>query len=159
MAQLQIGKKAPQFTLAASNGEKVKLSDYLGHPIVLFFYPKDLTATCTQQACDFRDAFAEYRELDAVVLGISADDVKSHVKFVQKKELPFLLLADTDKKVCEKYGVWQLKKLYGKEYMGIVRSTFLIDKKGKLVREWRKVKAKGHVQQVLEAVQELEGGK
>ncbi|MGO4369556.1 thioredoxin-dependent thiol peroxidase [Paenibacillus sp. 2TAB19] len=156
MVQLHIGKKAPNFTLKASNGETVKLSDYIGHPVVLFFYPKDLTATCTQQACDFRDAHSEYRGLDAVVLGISADDVKSHVKFVEKKELPFLLLADTAKKVCEKYGVWQLKKLYGREYMGIVRSTFLIDKKGKLVREWRKVKIKDHVQQVLEAIQELD---
>ncbi|WP_337103704.1 thioredoxin-dependent thiol peroxidase [Paenibacillus sp. YIM B09110] len=156
MVQLQLGKKAPNFTLKASNGESVKLSDYIGHPVVLFFYPKDMTATCTQQACDFRDANAEYRELDAVVLGISADDVKSHVKFVEKKELPFLLLADTAKKVCEKYGVWQLKKLYGREYMGIVRSTFLIDKKGKLVREWRKVKIKDHVKQVLEAIQELD---
>lgn len=156
MAQLEIGKKAPNFKLPASNGEIVSLSDYRGQNVVIYFYPKDMTPTCTQQSCDLRDANSEFIEHNTVILGISTDSIKSHLRFIEKKELPFLLLSDEKHKVCEKYGVWQLKKLFGREYMGIVRSTFLIDGKGKLVREWRKVKVKGHSQEVLEAVQQLE---
>jgi peroxiredoxin Q/BCP len=151
----KVGKPAPDFVLPASNGESVKLSDYRGRNVVIYFYPKDLTATCTQQSCDFRDANADMLELNTVILGISADPVKSHLRFIEKNELPFLLLSDEERTVCELYGVWQLKKLYGREYMGIVRSTFLIDAAGKLVREWRKVKVKGHTEEVLDAVKAL----
>ncbi|MCK9858483.1 thioredoxin-dependent thiol peroxidase [Paenibacillus sp. ATY16] len=148
MSTIEVGKKAPDFKLPASNGETVKLSDYRGKKIVLYFYPKDNTPTCTQQACDFRDAYPAMVDSNTVVLGISPDPVKSHEKFIGKQSLPFLLLSDENHKVCEKYGVWQMKKMYGREYMGVVRSTFLINEKGKLVREWRGVKIKGHVQQV-----------
>ncbi|WP_336776119.1 thioredoxin-dependent thiol peroxidase [Paenibacillus sp. MMO-58] len=148
MSTIEVGKKAPDFKLPASNGETVKLSDYRGKKVVLYFYPKDNTPTCTQQACDFRDAYPAMADTNTVVLGISPDPVKSHEKFIGKQNLPFLLLSDENHKVCEKYGVWQMKKLYGREYMGVVRSTFLINEKGKLVREWRGVKIKGHVQQV-----------
>ncbi len=147
-----LGKKAPKFKLPASNGETISLMELRGAPVVIFFYPKDMTATCTVQACDMRDRYAEFRKMGAVVLGISGDSIKSHRNFIEKKELPYLLLADEDHKVCELYGVWQLKKLYGREYMGIVRSTFLIDAKGTLVQEWRNVKVKGHADAVLEAV-------
>lgn len=152
---LEVGKKAPKFKLLASNGETISLMDLRGRNVVIFFYPKDMTATCTVQACDMRDVYSEFVDANTVVLGISGDSIKSHQNFVAKKELPYLLLADEDHKVCEKYGVWQLKKLYGREYMGIVRSTFLIDAKGNLVREWRKVKVKGHAQEVLEAARSL----
>lgn len=154
--ELKVGRKAPNFKLPASNGETVALSDFRGKNIVLYFYPKDMTPTCTEQSCDLRDANDEFQEVNTVILGISTDSVKSHLRFIQKKELPFLLLSDEQHKVCERYGVWQLKKLFGREYMGIVRSTFLIDAKGKLVREWRKVKVAGHSQEVLEAAKQLE---
>ena len=149
------GKKAPDFALETIGSRQVKLSDFIGSKVVLFFYPKDLTPACTQESCDFRDAFAEFGENGTVVLGISNDTAQTHEKFAAKHGLPFELLADTEHRVCEQYGVWQLKKLYGREYMGLVRSTFLIDKKGKLVREWRNVRVKGHVQAVLEASREL----
>jgi peroxiredoxin Q/BCP len=155
MSAIEVGKKAPDFKLPASNGETVKLSDYCGKKVVIYFYPKDNTPTCTQQACDFRDAYPAMADSNTVVLGISPDPVKSHEKFIGKQGLPFLLLADEEHKVCEKYGVWQMKKLYGREYMGVVRSTFLIDEKGKLVREWRGVKIKGHVQQVADEAAKL----
>ncbi|MCQ6562568.1 thioredoxin-dependent thiol peroxidase [Paenibacillus mendelii] len=146
-----VGKKAPGFTLPASGGREVSLSDYLGRKVVLFFYPKDLTPACTQESCDFRDAHADFEGCSTVVLGISIDTAETHDRFTEKYGLPFELLADTEHKVCELYGVWQLKKLYGREYMGLVRSTFLIDEKGKLVREWRNLRVKGHVQEVLQA--------
>lgn len=155
MTELRIGESAPDFTLPASNGENVSLSDYRGQNVVVYFYPKDMTTACIQESCDFRDANAEMLRSNTVILGISIDTVKSHQRFIEKKELNFLLLADTDHAVCDSYGVWQLKKLYGKEYMGLVRSTFLIDEEGKLVQEWRKVRVKGHAEQVLEAVKSL----
>jgi peroxiredoxin Q/BCP len=154
-AKAFVGKKAPDFTLEAIGGREVKLSDYIGQKVVLFFYPKDLTPACTQESCDFRDVYAEFSELGTAVLGISIDTAETHERFAAKYELPYELLADPEHRVCELYGVWQLKKLYGREYMGLVRSTFLINEKGKLVREWRNIRVKGHVQEVLKAAQEL----
>ncbi|WP_219835317.1 thioredoxin-dependent thiol peroxidase [Paenibacillus sp. R14(2021)] len=150
-AKAIVGKKAPDFTLQAMGGREVSLSQFAGHKVVLFFYPKDLTPACTQQSCDFRDAYAEFGKHNTVVIGISNDPAERHERFAAKYELPFELLADTEHRVCELYGVWQLKKLYGREYMGLVRSTFLIDEKGKLVQEWRNLRVKGHVQEVLNA--------
>ncbi|MFC5702470.1 thioredoxin-dependent thiol peroxidase [Cohnella faecalis] len=148
---IEIGKKAPDVKLPASNGETVKLSDFRGRKVILFFYPKDQTPTCTQEACEFRDAHSAFEEADTVLIGISPDPVKSHLRFIEKQGLPYLLLADEKLKAANAYGVWQEKQLYGRKYMGIVRSTFLIDKKGKLAKEWRNVKLKGHIEAVLEA--------
>lgn len=159
MASVTIGKKAPDFTLPASSGGSVSLRDYRGKKVVIYFYPQDLTPTCTNQACDFRDYNGQFRELGVEVIGISPDDLKQHGKFIEKYELPFLLLSDPDHKVAEKYGIWALKKLYGREYMGVVRTTFLIDEKGRVAKEWRVTKVKGHVQDVLKTVKELPGGK
>jgi thioredoxin-dependent peroxiredoxin len=150
--ELVVGRKVPDFELPASSGEKVKLSQFKGKKVILYFYPKDMTTACTQESCDFRDANPEIGESNAVVIGISTNDLKSHRKFIEKYELPFLLLADTEHKVCELYGVWQEKKLYGRTYMGIVRSTFLIDEKGKLLKEWRNLRVKGHAEEVLAAL-------
>ncbi|RTE07986.1 thioredoxin-dependent thiol peroxidase [Paenibacillus whitsoniae] len=148
-------RKAPDFTLPASDGTQVSLKDYRGKKLVIYFYPQDNTPTCTQQACDFRDYNGKFAKLDVAVIGISPDELKAHDKFIEKYELPFLLLSDTNHKVAEDYGVWALKKLYGREYMGIVRSTFVIDEKGFIVKEWTKVRIKNHVQSVLDAIEEL----
>jgi peroxiredoxin Q/BCP len=153
---IEIGKKAPPFKLAATNGETIKLSDFKGKNVILYFYPKDLTTACINQACDFRDKTADFAAKDTIILGVSMDPVKQHHRFIDKYNLPFMLLADEDHAVCELYEVWQLKKLYGVEYMGIVRSTFLIDKKGILVKEWRNIRVKGHVQAVLGFINENE---
>jgi peroxiredoxin Q/BCP len=150
---LSIGKKVPDFTLPSADGE-VRLSDFRGRLVVLYFYPKDMTETCTKQACEFRDAYGELTAHGAVVLGVSTDEVERHIRFRDKYRLPFLLLSDPAHKVCEKYGVWQQKKLYGREYMGIVRSTFLIDEKGRLIREWRNVRLKGHIDEILQTIRE-----
>lgn len=147
--EIEIGQKAPAFELPASNGETVKLSDFLGKNVVLYFYPKDMTPGCTTEACDFRDKHESFSGLNAVILGVSPDPLNRHDKFIEKYELPFLLLADEDHKLSEAYGVWKLKKNYGKEYMGIERSTFIIDRDGNLVKEWRKVRVKGHVDEAL----------
>lgn len=149
---LEIGQRAPEFILMASNGQEVSLSDYQGRKVVLYFYPKNMTPGCTQEACSFRDANAEIEAKGAVILGISPDELKSHAKFIERNDLPFLLLSDADHCVSEKYGVWQLKKMYGREYLGIVRSTFLIDEEGILVKEWRKVKVAGHTDEVLKSL-------
>ncbi|CAH0347616.1 thioredoxin-dependent thiol peroxidase [Bacillus sp. CECT 9360] len=149
-----IGKKAPEFTLPASNGEKVSLADLTEKHVVLYFYPKDMTPGCTTEACDFRDQHEKFAELDAVIIGISPDPAESHAKFIDKHGLPFLLLADEKHEVAELYDVWKLKKNFGKEYMGIERSTFLINKEGVLVKEWRKVKVKGHVEEALQFLKE-----
>ncbi|MCS0669645.1 thioredoxin-dependent thiol peroxidase [Cytobacillus firmus] len=151
---IEIGKTAPDFELEASNGEKVKLSDYRGKNIVLYFYPKDMTPGCTTQACDFRDNHENFANVNAVVLGISPDPLSRHEMFIEKYGLPFLLLADEEHKAADAYDVWKLKKNFGKEYMGIERSTFIIDQEGKLVKEWRKVKVKGHVEEALEYIKE-----
>ncbi|MBA2176560.1 thioredoxin-dependent thiol peroxidase [Halobacillus locisalis] len=151
---IEKGKQAPTFTLPANNGEHVSLSDYKGKNVVLYFYPKDMTPGCTTEACDFRDHHESFADLDAVILGVSPDPVESHKKFIDKHELPFLLLADEDHQVSEEYGVWKLKKNFGKEYYGIERSTFIIDKDGNLAEEYRKVKVDGHVESALEYIRE-----
>lgn len=153
---LSIGSMAPDFTLPSADGD-VRLSDFRGRLVVLYFYPKDMTPTCTQQACEFRDAYGELTKHGAVVIGVSTDDVERHIRFRDKYELPFILLSDPNHEVCGQYGVWQPKKLYGREYMGIVRSTFLIDEEGRLAREWRNVKLKGHIGEILRAIRELKG--
>jgi thioredoxin-dependent peroxiredoxin len=149
-----IGSKAPDFTLPASNGGNVSLTDFKGKHVILYFYPKDMTPGCTTQACDFKEFHESFTELDAIILGVSPDPIERHGKFIEKYGLPFLLLADIDHQVAEAYGVWTLKKNFGKEYMGIERSTFIIDKKGNLIKEWRKVKVKGHVEEALTFVKE-----
>ncbi len=150
-----LGQAAPQFTLPATNGQQVSLSDYRGKKLVIYFYPADHTPGCTTEACDFRDLNGLFKELGAEVIGISPNDIKSHDKFIAKNNLPFLLLSDPDNEAAKQFGVWALKKMYGKEYMGIVRSTFLIDEEGKVAKEWRKVKVKNHVQEVLDAVKSM----
>ncbi|TKI57126.1 thioredoxin-dependent thiol peroxidase [Brevibacillus antibioticus] len=149
-----VGQAAPAFTLQASNNQTLSLSQFHGQNVVLYFYPKDQTPTCTTEACDFRDFHSSFAELNTVVLGISPDSVKSHDKFIAKHELPFPLLADPDHQVAEAYGVWVLKKMYGREYMGIERTTFVIDKEGNIAKAWPKVKVKGHVQEVLQFIKE-----
>lgn len=148
------GKQVQDFTLPANSGESVSLSDYKGKNVVLYFYPKDMTPGCTTEACDFRDHHESFEDLDAVILGVSPDPVESHEKFINKHDLPFLLLADEDHQVAEQFGVWKLKKNFGKEYYGIERSTFIIDKEGNLAEEYRKVKVQGHVEAALEYIRE-----
>jgi len=149
------GAKAPAFTLAADNGSKIKLSDLKGSPVVLYFYPADDTPGCTKEACAFRDRSAELKKLGAKVFGVSPDDVASHVKFRDKFNLNFPLLADPDHAVAEKFGAWREKNMYGKTSMGIVRSTFLIGPDGMIKKVWRSVKVDGHDEKVIEALKEL----
>jgi peroxiredoxin Q/BCP len=151
---LTINEVAPDFTLSASNGKEISLSDFKGKSVILYFYPKDDTPGCTTEACDFRDQHEQFEELNAVILGISPDPVKSHAKFIEKHGLPFLLLADENHEIAERYDVWKLKKNFGKEYMGIERSTFLINEEGILEKEWRSVKVKGHVEEALQVLKE-----
>ncbi|WHX49879.1 thioredoxin-dependent thiol peroxidase [Paenibacillus woosongensis] len=157
--QVQVGEMVPDFQLPADGGEEIALSEFRGRKVVLYFYPRDMTPACTQQACDFRDQSEVLREQGAVVLGISGDSVKSHDKFKAKHGLTFPLLADEDHRVSRMFGVWQLKKLYGREYEGIVRSTFLIDEEGRLQKEWRGIRVAGHVEKVLEALRDDQGAK
>ena len=149
---LKAGQKAPDFTLLDDAGQKVKLSDLKGNKVVLYFYPKDDTPGCTKEACAFRDGIDEIKDRGAVVLGVSPDSVESHKKFKTKHELNFTLLADTDKKVAEAYGVWKQKSMYGKTYMGVERTTFIIDTQGKISHIFPKVKVEKHYQEVLEAL-------
>ena len=146
------GKLAPDFELRSDSGESVKLSDLRGKQVVLYFYPKDDTPGCTTQACGIRDAYGEFEREGAVVLGVSPDDERSHVKFKKKFELPFTLLADTDHGVADEYGVWVEKKYMGKTYMGVDRSTFVIDADGTVKRVLRKVKPDTHADDVLAAL-------
>ncbi|MBX9787354.1 MAG: thioredoxin-dependent thiol peroxidase [Pirellulales bacterium] len=152
---IEVGAKAPDFALAADDGSKVKLSALKGQPVVLYFYPRDDTPGCTREACAFRDAKKRLTAAGAKVLGVSTDDVASHVKFRDKYKLNFPLLADTDHKVAEKYGAWREKNMYGKKSMGIQRSTYLIDAEGKVARVWPRVQVDGHDEQVLAALKEL----
>jgi peroxiredoxin Q/BCP len=156
------GKRAPAFTLADQNGEKHALQNCAGRPVVLYFYPKDSTPGCTKEACAFEELLPRFGEVDACVFGVSPDDVASHAKFAAKYDLSFPLLADTKRDaegrptVCAKYGVWQEKSLYGRTFLGVVRTTYLIGRDGKVARRWDRVKVKGHAEAVLEALGELD---
>lgn len=148
---IKVGNKAPDFTTRDQNGDKVKLSDFKGQRVVLYFYPKDDTPGCTKEACSFRDADDVFKKEGIKVFGVSTDDEKSHQKFINKFSLPFDLLADTDKDIVEKYGVWGEKSMYGKKYMGTLRKTFLIDENGKIVKIFDKVNVSEHADEVLAA--------
>lgn len=152
---LKVGSKAPDFTLPGDGGGKVSLKSLRGNKVVLYFYPKDDTPGCTKEACAFRDQFPAFKKAKAEIIGISKDDVARHDKFKTKYELPFTLASDEDGKVCAAYGVWQEKTLYGRKFMGIVRSTFLIDEQGVIREIWPKVKVPGHAEQVMAAIKEL----
>jgi peroxiredoxin Q/BCP len=152
---LKVGDKAPSFKLKNQDGETISLSDLKGKPIVLYFYPKDDTSGCTKEACNFRDEFPKFGKMKAEIIGISADSIESHKKFAEKYKLPFNLLSDVKKEVIEKYGVWQEKSMYGKKYMGIVRTTFIIDASGKIGKIFPKVKVDNHNKEVMEALKEL----
>ncbi len=149
---ISAGIPAPDFTLADETGQQHKLSDYRGKPVVLYFYPKDDTPGCTTEACSFRDGYSQYKQAGVVVLGVSPDSSKDHTKFKEKYSLPFTLLADVGHKVCDLYGVWGLKKMMGREYEGVLRTTFLIDAQGKIARVFEKVKPEGHSNEVLAAL-------
>jgi peroxiredoxin Q/BCP len=155
MTMLNTGDKAPAFTGVTDGDGKISLKDLKGRKVVLYFYPKDMTPGCTTEAQGFRDAIGDFEKTNAVVIGVSKDSVKRHDNFKAKHDLPFTLISDKDGKICEAYGVWQMKKNYGREYMGIVRSTFLIDEKGKIAEIWSNLRVKGHVDKVLEAAQSL----
>ena len=148
------GRKVPDFTLPATGGKPFKLSAAKGRKLVVYFYPKDNTSGCTQEGIDFRDLHAQFRKAGAEIVGVSPDSLASHEKFKAKYEFPFELLADTEKKACALFDVIKEKSMYGRKYMGVERSTFLIDDKGVLRREWRKVKVAGHAAEVLAAVRE-----
>ncbi len=152
---IEEGKKAPAVSLKDQDGKKVSLNDFKEKNIVLYFYPKDNTSGCTLEACNFRDDFPDFRKLKAVILGISPDSIESHKKFADKFDLPFRLLSDEKKLVLEKYGVWKEKSMYGRKYMGVERSTFIIDKTGKVRKIFRKVKVADHNKEVMEALKEL----
>lgn len=152
---IEIGKKAPAFTLGNEAGKKVKLADLAGKWVVLYFYPKDDTPGCTTQACEFTASITDFSGLDAVVLGVSPDDAASHAKFIAKHQLKLSLLSDPDHAVMEKYGAWGEKVLYGKKSVGVIRSTTLIDPSGKVAWHWGKVQAAGHAEKVREKLAEL----
>jgi peroxiredoxin Q/BCP len=153
--KVEAGDKAPAFTLPDQSGNKVKRSDFEGKWLVLYFYPKDDTPGCTTEACDFTDGLKSFEKLNASVLGVSRDSLESHKKFIAKYKLKVTLLSDPDHKVMEKYGAFGIKKMYGKEVEGVIRSTFLIDPKGKIAYAWRSVKATGHADKVREKLEQL----
>lgn len=152
MPLIDPGKKAPAFSLKDQDGGLRRLADYAGRPVVLYFYPKDDTPGCTREACAFRDTLSRFKSSEATVLGVSILDEASKARFAGKYDLPFPLLADSDHSVAEKYGVWQKKSRYGRTYMGIVRTTYLIDGEGKVARRWDAVKVDGHAEDVLAAL-------
>lgn len=155
MTELNPGDNAPTFNLPASNGKNITLDEFKGRNVVLYFYPKDDTPGCTTQACGLRDKIKDIEAQGAVVLGVSPDPIESHQKFIEKFNLPFLLLSDTEQKTCTDYGVWVKKNMYGKEYMGVARSTFIIDKAGKIAEVFPKVTPEGHEDEILEVLKEL----
>lgn len=149
---LQEGNKAPDFKLKDQNEKEILLSDYKGKNVILYFYPKDNTSGCTAEACSFRDDFPKFKKVETVILGVSPDSVESHKKFAKKYNLNFSLLADEDKEVIKKYDVWKEKSMYGRKYMGVERSTFIIDSDGKIKKIFRKVKVQGHNEEVMEVL-------
>ena len=153
---LEVGKQVPDFCLPNQDEEEICFRDIKGKWIVLYFYPKDNTPGCTTEACDFTAAVPDFTDLDAIVLGVSPDSAEKHRKFIEKKELGITLLADEEKELCNLFGIWQLKKFMGKEYMGVVRSTFIIDPDGKIAANWTKVRVKEHVDAVKAKLQELQ---
>ena len=153
---LEVGMEAPEFCLPNQDEEEICLRDVKGRWIVLYFYPRDNTPGCTTQACNFTEELPSFDALDAVILGVSPDTPKKHRNFIEKKDLKITLLADEEKELCNLYGVWQLKKFMGKEHMGVVRSTFLIDPDGKIVEIWRKVKVKTHIEEVKSKIENLQ---
>lgn len=155
MSEVSLNKPVPDFELPATGDKTVRLSDLRGKNVLIYFYPKDNTPGCTLEGQQFRDHIAEFEQLNTVIFGISRDSVKTHENFKNKQAFPFDLLSDKDETVCNLFGVIQLKKLYGREYMGVDRSTFLIDAEGVLRHEWRSVKVKGHVEEVLTALKSL----
>lgn len=146
------GQVAPDFELLSDSGKTVRLSDFRGKKVVLYFYPKDMTSGCTQEACSFRDHYPQYEEQGAVILGVSPDPPQSHVRFKSQYNLPFLLLSDEDHKIAETYGVWGEKRMYGRTYHGVLRTTFVIDEQGRIAKVFTNVKPDGHGQEVLEAL-------
>jgi len=152
---IEVGSKAPDFCLPNQDSEEICLRDFAGSWVILYFYPKDNTPGCTTEALDFTALKGEFEKEGATILGVSPDSPKKHCNFIAKKDLTITLLSDEEKEVAKLYGVWQLKKLYGREYMGIVRSTFLIDPDSKIAYKWEKVKVKNHAQEVLEKLKEL----
>ncbi|QAY67656.1 thioredoxin-dependent thiol peroxidase [Paenibacillus protaetiae] len=154
MPNVQIGQAVPDFTLPASTGGTISLSDYAGKKLVIYFYPRDMTPGCTTESCEFRDYNGQFQSNNTEVIGISPDDLASHDEFIRMHELPFPLLADTEHQVAELFGVWKQREFNGQRFMGIERSTFLIDENGKLAKEWRSVTVDGHVQEVLEAAKQ-----
>lgn len=156
MSKVIVGEAAPNFSAQATGGQHISLADFKGkQQVVVYFYPKDSTPGCTTEGQNFRDSIANFEKADTVILGVSRDKIKSHENFKAKQQFPFELLSDPDEVICKLFDVIKLKKNYGREYMGVERSTFLIDKKGKLAQEWRKVKVKDHVDEVLQAAQAL----
>lgn len=153
---LKAGDKAPEFALASDEGETVRLAGLRGKKVVLYFYPKDDTSGCTTEACEFRDHWAEVKAAGAIILGVSPDDTASHGRFRKKHRLPFVLLADGDHAVATAYGAWGEKHMYGRKYMGILRSTYLIDERGRIQTVFAKVKPKGHAKEVLAAIRDRE---
>ncbi len=154
MLKPEVGSTAPDFSAMANNGKTVSLKDFKGKKnVVLYFYPKDDTPGCTVEACGFKDSIKNIEDKDSVVLGVSPDGVQSHQKFIEKFKLPFLLLADEDKKICQVYGVWVEKNMYGRKYMGVARTTFVINRQGKIARVFEKVKPEGHEKEVLEVLE------
>lgn len=152
---LDVGDSVPTFSLPSSSGKEISLADYKGKKIVLYFYPKDDTPGCTTEACEFRDNLKNYEAVNAVVIGVSKDPLKSHDKFIEKYGLPFELVSDEEGKLLDAFGAWKEKSMYGKTFMGVERSTFLIDENGKIAKAWRKVSVPNHVAAVLEEAKSL----
>lgn len=152
---LDVGDSVPPFRLPASSGKEVALTDYKGKKIILYFYPKDDTPGCTAEACAFRDNLKNYEDVNAVIIGVSKDPLKSHDKFIEKYSLPFELISDEEGKLLDAFGVWKERSMYGRTFMGVERSTFLIDEEGKIAKVWRKVSVPNHVDEVLKEAQSL----
>ncbi len=149
---LKSGDKAPDFSLQSDTGEKINLKDLKGKKVILYFYPKDNTSGCTKEACDFRDSIKTFNKKNAVIIGVSRDSTESHRKFKSKYELPFTLLSDESADILKKYGVWKEKSMYGRKYMGIERTTFIINEKGEIERIYNKVKVNGHIEEIIKTI-------